>query len=99
VEEMPQFPGGNTALLEFIGKNTNYPETAKNNNITGRVIVRFVITETGKVDQITVMTGVDPELDAEAVRVCSLLPDFIPGKQGGKVVPVWYMVPITFSLK
>ncbi|HRW85055.1 MAG TPA: M56 family metallopeptidase [Bacteroidales bacterium] len=99
VEEMPLFPGGNEALLKFIGENTQYPEQAKKNNITGRVIVRFAISETGKVGNISVLKGVDSDLDAEAIRVCSLLPDFIPGKQGGKAVPVWYMVPITFSLK
>ncbi|MBN1107558.1 MAG: TonB family protein [Bacteroidales bacterium] len=99
VEEMPVFPGGNEALLQFIAENTSYPEQAKKNNITGRVIVRFAIAETGKVGNISVLHGVDPDLDAEAIRVCSMLPDFIPGKQGGKAVAVWYMVPITFSLK
>jgi len=98
VEEMPQFPGGDSTLLKYLIENTKYPETAKENNIQGRVIVRFCVTETGGVDRITVLKGVDPELDKEAVRVVSTLPAFQPGKQGGKAVPVWYMVPISFAL-
>ncbi|MCX6333565.1 MAG: energy transducer TonB [Bacteroidia bacterium] len=99
VEEMPMFPGGDAALLTYIGEHTNYPEVAKENNIQGRVIVRFCVTSKGTVSQISVLKGVDPELDKEAMRVVSTLPTFKPGKQGGKPVPVWYMVPITFTLK
>lgn len=99
VEEMPMFPGGDAALLKYIGENTQYPEVAKENNIQGRVIVRFCVTAKGGVSQVSVLKGVDPELDKEAMRVVSTLPAFIPGKQGGKPVPVWYMVPITFTLK
>jgi len=99
VEEMPMFPGGEPALLAYIGEHTNYPEVAKENNIQGRVIVRFCVTSKGGVNQVSVLKGVDPELDAEAIRVVSALPAFKPGKQGGKPVPVWYMVPITFTLK
>jgi len=99
VEEMPMFPGGDPALLAYIGEHTNYPEVAKENNIQGRVIVRFCVTAKGSVSQISVLKGVDPELDKEAMRVVSTLPAFKPGKQGGKPVPVWYMVPITFTLK
>lgn len=99
VEEMPMFPGGDAELLKYIGEHTNYPEVAKENNIQGRVIVRFCVTAKGTVSQISVLKGVDPELDKEAMRVVSTLPAFKPGKQGGKPVPVWYMVPITFTLK
>lgn len=99
VEEMPMFPGGDVALLTYIMEHTNYPEVAKENNIQGRVIVRFCVTSKGTVSQISVLKGVDPELDKEAMRVVSTLPTFKPGKQGGKPVPVWYMVPITFTLK
>jgi TonB family protein len=98
VEEMPQFPGGDSALLNFITQNTKYPESAKTNNIQGRVILRFCITAEGGVERISVLKGVSPELDAEAIRVVSTLPAFKPGKQGGKPVPVWYMVPISFGL-
>jgi TonB family protein len=99
VEEMPAFPGGDPALLKYIGENTIYPEISKAQNIQGRVIVRFCVTEKGGVSQISVLKGVSPELDAEAIRVVKTLPVFNPGKQGGKPVPVWYMVPITFSLR
>lgn len=99
VEEMPMFPGGDAELLKFIGENTIYPEIAKENNIQGRVIVRFCVTSKGGVSQVSILKGVDPELDAEAIRVVNTLPAFKPGKQGGKPVPVWYMVPITFTLK
>jgi len=99
VEEMPMYPGGDAELLKYIGQNTNYPESAKENNIQGRVIIRFCITTKGGVGQISVLKGVHPELDKEAIRVVSTLPAFNPGKQDGKPVPVWYMVPITFALK
>jgi TonB family protein len=98
VEEMPMFPGGDEALLKFIGANTTYPEIAKKNNIQGRVVVRFCVTEKGTINKISILKGVDPSLDAEALRVVKSLPVFNPGKQGGKTVPVWYMVPITFTL-
>ena len=99
VEEMPMFPGGDPELLKYIGEHTQYPEVAKENNIQGRVIVRFCVTAKGGVSQVSVLKGVDPELDKEAIRVVNTLPAFKPGKQGGKPVPVWYMVPITFTLK
>jgi TonB family protein len=99
VEEMPKFPGGDLALLKYIGENTNYPEIAKENNIQGKVIIRFCVTEKGSISRISVLKGIDPELDDEAIRVVKTLPTFKPGRQGGKPVPVWYMVPITFSLK
>jgi protein TonB len=99
VEEMPMYPGGDVELLKYIAANTQYPEVAKENNIQGRVIVRFCVTAKGGVSQVNILKGVDPELDKEAIRVVSGLPPFKPGKQGGKPVPVWYMVPITFTLK
>jgi len=99
VEEMPMFPDGDAALLAYIAANTNYPEVAKENNIQGRVFIRFCVTSKGGVDKVSVSKGVDPELDAEAIRVVKTLPLFKPGKQGGKPVPVWYSVPIKFELK
>ena len=99
VEDMPTFPGGDVALLKYIGMNTHYPESAKQHNIQGRVIIRFCVTEKGGVGKISVLKGVSPELDEEALRVVKTLPEFKPGKQGGKPVPVWYMVPITFTLR
>ena len=99
VEEMPMFPGGDAALLKYVGEHTQYPEIAKENNIQGKVMVRFCVTPKGGVSQVSILKGVDPELDKEAMRVVTTLPAFKPGKQGGKPVPVWYMVPINFTLK
>ena len=99
VEEMPEFPGGGNALLRHIAESVVYPETAKDQSIQGRVIVRFAVTAKGKVEMATVLKGVHPDLDNEALRVVNELPEFKPGSQGGVAVPVWYMVPITFTLK
>lgn len=99
VEEMPSFPGGDAELLKFIYENIQYPEIAKENNIQGKVIMRFCVTYKGTVDQVSVSRGVDPSLDEEAVRVIKMLPLFKPGKQGGKPVNVWYSLPISFQLK
>jgi TonB family protein len=98
-DQMPMFPGGDPALLKYIAENTVYPDEAKTNNISGRVIVRFCVTASGGISQISVLKGVSPELDKEAMRVVKTLPAFEPGRQGGVSVPVWYMVPITFTLK
>jgi TonB family protein len=98
VEEMPKFPGGDDALMKFINSNVVYPKTAKDKNIQGRVIIRFVVGADGTVRDPQVLRAVDPELDAEAVRVIKSLPKFQPGKQGGKVVSVYYSIPITFAL-
>jgi TonB family protein len=99
VEEMPMFPGGDVALLSYIAANTIYPEAAKAQNLQGKVIVRFCVTAKGTVSLISVLKGASPELDKEAIRVVQTLPVFQPGKQGGVNVPVWYMVPINFTLK
>lgn len=99
VEEMPEPQGGVSGLLKYIADNIIYPQIAQENNISGKVIVRFCVTSKGGVDQVSVFKGVDPALDAEAIRVVKTLPAFKPGKQGGKPVPVWYTVPISFQIK
>ncbi len=99
VEEMPVPPGGASGLLKYIAENIIYPQIARENNIQGKVIVRFCVTAKGGVDQVSVYKGVDPALDAEAIRVVKTLPAFNPGKQGGKPVPVWFTVPINFQIK
>jgi protein TonB len=99
VEEMPMYPGGDSTLLAYLVKNTKYPESAKKEKIQGKVIVRFAVNTQGGVDRVSVLRGVNSELDSEAVRVVSTLSGFKPGRQGGKAVPVWYMAPIDFSLK
>ncbi len=100
VDEMPVFPGGEAGLLKFIMENTRYPEASKNKGIQGKVIVRFAVEADGSVDKVSILKGVDPELDKEAFRVVSALPAFEkPGIKDGKKVAVWYMVPINFTLK
>lgn len=99
VENMPEFPGGNVALMKFISKTVKYPNVARENGIQGRVFVRFVVTKTGGVEKVTVLRSVDPLLDKEAIRVVKKLPKWKPGRQRGKNVPVWYTVPINFQLQ
>jgi protein TonB len=99
VEQMPEFPGGELELRKYIAENVNYPAVARENNIQGRVYVRFVVTTNGSVDQVSVARGVDPLLDAEAIRVVKGLPKWTPGKQRGQAVNVWYTVPINFQLQ
>jgi protein TonB len=99
VEEMPEFPGGNTALLKYVGENLIYPDEAQNNNIQGRVILKFVVNPDGSVDRVEILRGVDTLLNAEAIRVVQSLPRFKPGKQGGIPVPVWFTLPVTFKIE
>jgi len=99
VEEMPVYPGGDKGMMEFIYSNIKYPEEAKEKLIQGRVILRFAVMSTGKVGRVSVLKSIDPLLDEEAKRVVESMPDFVPGRQGGKPVNVWYSVPVTFQLK
>ena len=99
VEKMPQFPGGDLELRKYIAKNVKYPNIARENDIQGKVYVRFVVTRTGTVDKVQIARGVDPLLDKEAIRVVESLPKWAPGEQGGKKVSVWYTVPINFQLQ
>ena len=99
VEQMPEFPGGDLELRKYIAKNVKYPNIARENDIQGKVYVRFVVTKTGSVDQVQIARGVDPLLDKEALRVVESLPTWKAGMQGGKKVSVWYTVPINFQLQ
>jgi TonB family protein len=99
IEKMPQFPGGEKALLEFISHNLKYPVDAQEKGIQGRIIVRFVVTKTGKVENVEIVRGLHPSLDKEGVRVVSSLPDWIPGEQKGEKVSVYYVLPITYRLE
>lgn len=94
---MPSYPGGNSVLLKYIADHLVYPAIAVENNIEGKVTIQFCVTPKGGVDKVSILRGVDPELDAEAIRVVKSLPKFNPGKQGGVPVPVWFQVPITFN--
>jgi len=98
-EDMPQFPGGEKALMTWISQNVKYPEIAQKNSIEGRVYISFVVNKDGGVDRVKVIRGTEPSLDAEALRVVSSMPTWIPGKQRGKTVSVAYTIPINFALK
>ena len=99
VEQMPQFPGGEEALLRYLSSHINYPPMAAENGVQGRVTVQFVVDKTGRVGEVKIVRSVDKELDKEAVRVCKSLPKFTPGRQNGQAVAVWYTLPVTFKLK
>jgi TonB family protein len=100
VDEMPVFPGGDTAILKYVANNTVYPEAAKKKGTTGKVIVRFIVEKDCTVSDATILQSVDPLLDAEALKVISSLPKFEkPAKNDGVAVRVYYMLPITFALK
>lgn len=99
VEQMPQFPGGQAEMMQFISKNMKYPTIAQENGTQGRVTCQFVIGADGKVRDVKVLRGVDPYLDKEAVRVIMSMPKWIPGKQNGKAVSVKYTIPVMFRLQ
>ncbi|WP_303027300.1 energy transducer TonB [uncultured Duncaniella sp.] len=99
VEQKPQFPGGEAALLKYVAEHIRYPAMAQEYNIQGRVVVQFVVTKTGAVGEVKVVRGKDPDLDKEAVRVVKSLPKFVPGKMNGHAVNVWYTLPIQFKLQ
>ncbi len=98
VENMPEFPGGDLALRKYISENVKYPEIAKENGLSGKVFVAFVINQRGEVENVKIARGVDPALDKEAIRVVQNLPKWKPGSQRGKPVKVSYTVPINFQL-
>lgn len=97
VEQMPTFPGGETELMKFIRDNLKYPVIAQENGIQGRVILRFVVSKTGTIDNVTVLRSLDPTCDKEAIRVVKSMPKWIPGKQNGNNVPVYFTLPVVFS--
>ncbi len=99
VEQMPQFPGGDAALFEYLSKNIKYPTIAEENGVQGRVIVTFVVERDGSITDVQVVKSVDPALDKEASRVVAGMPSWIPGKQNGSAVRVKYTVPVTFRLQ
>ena len=99
VEQMPQFPGGEAAMLSTIGQNLKYPVNAQVHGIQGKVIVRFLVGRDGSISRVEVVRSLDPDCDKEAMRVVRLLPKFTPGKQNGVNVAVWYTLPITFKLE
>ncbi len=98
VEQMPEYPGGEEAMMKFIQKNIQYPDMERENDIQGRVVVGFVVNEDGSLQDVSVKKGVSSGIDKEALRVVRLLPKFKPGKQQGKAVRVQFVLPIMFKL-
>lgn len=98
-EEMPEFPGGKSALLHYLSQNVRYPAIAADNGVYGRVTVNFVVNKDGSVSDAKILRGVDPSLDKEALRLVYSMPQWKPGKQGGRPVRVSYSVPINFVLQ
>ena len=99
VEQMPQFPGGDAALMKYLSSHINYPPMAAENNVQGKVILQFVVGKDGRVGEVKIARSVDKDLDKEAMRVVKSLPKFIPGRQNGQAVPVWYTLPVSFKLQ
>jgi len=99
VEKMPEYPGGDQALMEFLSKHIKYPTVAQESRIQGKVILGFVVSKSGKVEDVQILRSLDPNLDKEALRVVKLLGYWKPGEQGGKKVSVRYTLPVVFRLQ
>ncbi|WP_108821937.1 energy transducer TonB [Dysgonomonas sp. Marseille-P4361] len=98
-EIMPQFPGGEAEMYKFIKDNLKYPVVDQETGTQGRVTIRFVVSKTGEISNIEVLRGVSPSCDREALRVVKSMPNWIPGRQNGNTVPVYFTLPIVFKLK
>ena len=96
VEKMPEFPGGQAKLYQYIAANIQYPEEARKNNIRGKVTTQFVVTAEGKITNIKIIQNLGFGCDEEAIRVLSSMPDWIPGSHNGKPVPVTFYLPVKF---
>ena len=99
VEQMPQYKGGDQALMDYLNKSIKYPVIAEENGIQGRVVCTFVVERDGSITDVKVVRSVDPSLDKEAVRVLKSMPKWIPGKQNGSAVRVKFTLPVTFKLQ
>lgn len=98
VEQMPEYPGGMPAMIEFLQTNIKYPEDAVKQKVEGRVMVQFVVETDGSISDVHVAKQVFPSLDAEAIRVVQVMPKWMPGREKGKVVRVKYNLPIVFRM-
>ena len=98
VEQEAKFPGGDKALIDWLGSHTNYPQTALDNGVQGTVRVRFVVKKDGTIGDAKVLKPIDPALDKEALRVVKSLPKFIPGKMNGHAVNCYFTVPVRFRI-
>ncbi|MEN6588526.1 MAG: energy transducer TonB [Proteiniphilum sp.] len=99
VENQPEFPGGNAAMMKFLSDNIKYPVIAQENGIQGRVICNFVVEKDGSITDVQVVRGVDPSLDREAIRVIQQMPRWKPGRQRGQPVRVRFTLPVVFRLQ
>jgi len=98
VEQMPDFPGGQTELMKFLQKNLRYPPAARENGIEGRVVLQFVVDESGNISDIQVLRDIGGGCADEAIRVVKMMPPWKPGKQNGNPVKVYFKLPVTFKL-
>ena len=99
VEHMPEFPGGAEGMMKFLTSTVKYPAVSQKNGVQGRVVVKFVVEKDGSVSSARVVKSVNEELDAEALRVVNAMPAWTPGKQNGRIVRVYYTIPIAFRLQ
>lgn len=99
VESMPEFPGGQAKMLEFIATNIKYPPMARESGIQGRVFVNFVVEPDGSVSGVTILRGIGGGCDEEAIRVIQSMPKWTPGRQRGKAVRVSFNLPVRFTLQ
>lgn len=99
VEQPAQFPGGQSALMKWLNNNIRYPEAAQQNDIQGRVIVKFVVEKDGSIGNVSIAKGVDKDLDREAIRVVKKMPRWQPGKNNGVAVRSYFNLPVTFRLQ
>ena len=97
-EQLPVFPDGEATLLAYLAQHLKYPEQAIRDSVQGVVLLRFVVLEDGRIGKVQIIKSLESHCDAEAKRVVKSLPRFIPGKQEGKAVRVWYTLPIRFQL-
>lgn len=98
-EQMPQFPGGDAALLKYISSHLQYPAVAQVSGTQGRVVLQFIVKKNGSIGEVKVARSLSPECDQEAIRVVKSLPMFTPGRKNGVAVDVWYTLPVTFRLQ
>ncbi len=98
VEQQAEFPGGQAALMKWLSNNIRYPESAQQNDIQGRVVVKFVVEKDGSIGQASIVRGVDRDLDREALRVVKKMPKWQPGKNNGVAVRSYFNLPVTFKL-
>jgi len=99
VENQPEFPGGNTALMKYLGNNIRYPSSARRMGIEGKVMIQFVVNQAGEIADVKVLRGLSGDCDNEAMRVIKSMPKWKPGRQGGRPVKVQMVVPVNYRLE